>query len=250
MSDQPFFCPQCRLDKQDLEITSLRDLVSKLSGKLTAVCSKLEYLQGLLPASMSFSTKETGSTGSSQLRSGLATPNPAASTAPFALTSIPGQSTSRQNVPLTRSGYPLDTAKARDDHNNHSQTSQHRFNLVIYGLQESKKGTKRHLRNRQDIEAAAKLLSWLDPMVTTSLIIDSVRLGRYNEKSTRPLLVKLTRSNDVQSILMARKKLATRPKITIKPDMSAEDRRTESLLLKERRSLIDAGTKWERNFCT
>lgn len=231
-SDQPFFCPQCRLDKQAFEIACLKDQVSKLSSELTDVCSRLNDLQGLLPVSMSVSTKETDSSTSSQLKCGLVTLNSATPAAPLVHTSVPGQSTSRQNA-----------AKTREDYNSHSQTFQRKFNLVIFGLQESEKGTKKHLRNRQDIKAAGELLSWLDPVVTTSLITDSVRLGRYSEKNTRPLLVKLTRSNDVQSILMARKKLATRPNITIKPDMTAEDRRIESLLLKERRSLIDAGTK-------
>ena len=94
------------------------------------------------------------------------------------------------------------------------------------------------MRTRHDLEAAGELLSWLDPLVTTSLVVDLVRLGKYSEDRTRPLLVKLTRPNDVHSVLMARKKLAARPGIAIKPDMSAEDRKVESLLLRERRSLL------------
>lgn len=42
---------------------------------------------------------------------------------------------------------------------------------------------------------------------------------------------------------MARKNLAVRPDIRIKPDLSAEERKKESLLLMERRSLIDAGVE-------
>jgi len=38
-SDDPFFCPQCRLDKQDMEIQSLRQLVSSLSSELSSTSS-------------------------------------------------------------------------------------------------------------------------------------------------------------------------------------------------------------------
>ena len=109
-------------------------------------------------------------------------------------------------------------------------------------MEESGKGTTKFQHNRHDIEIAGELLSWLDPIVTTSLIVESFRLGRYSDEKARPLLVKLTRPNDVQTILMARKTLASRPEIAIKPDMSVEDRKVESLLLKERSPLIDHGT--------
>ena len=54
-------------------------------------------------------------------------------------------------------------------------------NLIIFGQQESSKGTPRHVRQREDIVNAGELLTWLDPLVTTSLIVDSVRLGKYKE---------------------------------------------------------------------
>lgn len=33
-SDDPFYCPQCRLDKQELEIMSLRELVGVLASEI------------------------------------------------------------------------------------------------------------------------------------------------------------------------------------------------------------------------
>ena len=156
-------------------------------------------MQGLLPVSISVSTKETDSSASSQLRCGLVTPNSAAPAAPLSIHLFQASQLPRWNIFSIRPGYPVDAAEARDDYNGHSQTSQCKFYLVIFGLQESKKGTKRHLRNCQDIKAAGELLSWLDPVVTTSLITDLVRLSRYSEKNTHPLSVKLTHSNDVQS---------------------------------------------------
>ena len=40
-SGDPFFCAQCRLDKQELELNSLRELVGVLSRELDAVKLKL-----------------------------------------------------------------------------------------------------------------------------------------------------------------------------------------------------------------
>ena len=133
-----------------------------------------------------------------------------------------------------------DTSEPTVNHKSKDSSSQRRFNLVGCRLEESGKGTPKFQRNRHDIEIVGELLSWLDPIVTTSLIVESFRLGRYSDEKARPLLVKLTHPNDVQTILMARKKLASRPEIAIKPDMSVEDRKVESLL-KERRLLIDHG---------
>ena len=42
---------------------------------------------------------------------------------------------------------------------------------------------------------------------------------------------------------MGRKRLASRPEITIKPDLAAEDRKAESLYFKEHWSLISSGNK-------
>lgn len=38
-SCDPFYCPQCRLEKQQLELISLRDTVATLSSKLDALCN-------------------------------------------------------------------------------------------------------------------------------------------------------------------------------------------------------------------
>ena len=40
-SDKPFYCSHCRLNKQELEINSLRDVISNMSSQLTSVCKEL-----------------------------------------------------------------------------------------------------------------------------------------------------------------------------------------------------------------
>lgn len=41
-SSAPFYCPQCRLNKQDLEIKSLSVQVVDLASKLTEACREIE----------------------------------------------------------------------------------------------------------------------------------------------------------------------------------------------------------------
>ena len=104
-------------------------------------------------------------------------------------------------------------------------------------------GTPRFQQHRHDLQQAGDLLSSIDPLVSINQISDCFRLGKFQPTKSRPLLVKLTRSSDVQSILMQRNKLSSKPSNAIKPDKSPEERKVESLLLKERRSLIDAGVE-------
>ena len=58
---------------------------------------------------------------------------------------------------------------------------------------------------------------------------------------SRPLLLTLTRTNDVQVILQNRQELAKHRGIFIRPDLPAEQRKTQSLPLKERWSFLQSG---------
>ena len=93
------------------------------------------------------------------------------------------------------------------------------------------------------MEAVGDLFTFLDPLVTAQLISDCFRLGKYRKDKTRPLLVKFARRCDVELILSQRKKLSSKPGIGVKPDMSIDERKVESILLKERRSLINTGVE-------
>ena len=66
------------------------------------------------------------------------------------------------------------------------------------------------------------------------MLIQSNSLGEYNP-------VKLESSHEAASILRHRKNPASMPGISIKPDLPPEERKAESVLLKERRSLINSG---------
>ena len=111
-SDQPFFCPQCRLDNQSLEIASLRDLVTALSSKLSAACTKLEALQGPLSASAGSGAAK------SQLGSGLAS--------------------STSSAPLQQNASPGVTARTR--HSNHPSLPPYSTSLILFFLDSRKVG--------------------------------------------------------------------------------------------------------------
>ena len=117
--------------------------------------------------------------------------------------------------------------------------SEKKFNLVLYGIRECPKGTPRHSRLVSDLKSVADILSSIDTQVSQLSIRDNYRLGKYQPNRSRPILVKMTRSSEVSSILSNRHKLTSQPGIFIKADL--EERLIESLLLKERRSLIELG---------
>ena len=77
--------------------------------------------------------------------------------------------------------------------------------------------------------------------MSTFSLRDCVRLGKFNSSNTRPrpLLVKLTRIPDVDSVLYNRSNITEG--ILVKPDMSRDERHKESILLKERWSLTQSG---------
>ena len=80
-----------------------------------------------------------------------------------------------------------------------------------------------------------------DNSINPLSIWDLLKLGKYREQTKKPcpISIRLTRKIDVSLLLSKAKSL---PKgISIKPDMTCEERQIESLLLKERWSSIQSG---------
>lgn len=154
-STGPFFCPQCRLNKQELELSSLRDLVSSLSSKLEVVCSDLASVKS----------------------------NVMSKALTYASIAKPGSQP--DSLGTSSRIISSDTEGSRGQHVEKS-SSDRRCNLVLFGLPESCKGTARHLRNRHDLEGAGGILSIIDPHVSVNAICDCFRLGKYEETQSRP----------------------------------------------------------------
>ena len=144
----------------------------------------------------------------------------------------PDTSNTTQLVATTKKSSKLGGDKTEEDR---------KFNVVIYGINECNKGTPRNERLNHDLDKVTSIITQGDNSVSPLSIRDLLRLGKYRDqsKTSRPILVKLNRTIDVTTLLIKARSL---PKeIRIKPDMSHEERLIESLLLKERWSLIQSG---------
>ena len=124
-----------------------------------------------------------------------------------------------------------------------SQThnTERNFNIVVYGINESPPGTSKPNRVKSILEKLLPAITEADSTITTKSIKDFHRLGRYKEKQDRPrpILVKFLSALDANAILSNRSNVSS--PIVIKPDMSKEERDTESILLSERWKLLQSG---------
>ena len=116
-----------------------------------------------------------------------------------------------------------------------------KFNAVLYGVQECPSGMSKSARFESDLSATVNVLSPLDSSIQSLSIKDCFRLGKFSSDAPRPrpILIKFVRVADVTNILSKRKNLSH--PYSIKPDMSPDQRLQESILLKERWSLIQSG---------
>ena len=120
-----------------------------------------------------------------------------------------------------------------------------KFNVVMYGIDECPEGMKKPQRASQDHESVVDVIKTLDSTLDKQSVRDCFRLGRYVKEKRRPILVKLACASNAFSVLSNRKKLFESEKyskISIKRDMTRSETQEESLLLKERLTLIKAGT--------
>ena len=121
-----------------------------------------------------------------------------------------------------------------------------KFNLVFLGLPESTAGTPFRVRQKHDNDLVSSTISSLssDSQPPDS-IRDHFRLGKYDKSIScpRPLLVKFNSVMTVYSVLSLNSRLSALGEdtsVVIKKDLSKEERKCESLLLKERYRLIDS----------
>ena len=216
-SDSPFMCPSCSLAEHRQLIRSLVNTVECLREEI-----------GLLKAQMQL--RQSSGEDASLSNPSIPTEDCAASVCQTFLHSR-SQSSRSPPEPPTRNKPHLSSD---------SSNANRKYNIVIYGVDENPECTSRHLRLSKYMESVTSTLQSLDPKVTEHSICDSFRLGKYDSTRHRPLLVKLA---SVSNILANRAKLASTPGITIRPDLTTQERATKSLLLKERRLLIIAGTE-------
>ena len=207
-SDEPYLCPNCKLNKQQSEIINLNSEITALKSVLSSLEDKI----------MSLSPVDQ------------ATAN-----------NVPSNHVQRSYADTLKSTI-ASVSKELTSANNQSER---KFNVVLYGVDESPEGTRKHVRVAHDHDSVVEVVQALDSSLDQQSIRDCFRIGKYSKEKSRPILIKLARVQSVTSILSNRKKLSEDPKhrkIFIKRDMSKQERQNERLLLKERYQLIEAGT--------
>ena len=123
---------------------------------------------------------------------------------------------------------------------NSGSTPDRKFNVVVYGVEECLPNTFKPVRLQKDFDSVSKIFSSI-AAIDSSAIMDCYHLGKYKTQHPRPrpILVKLRRTLDINTILANKGSLSS--PLIIKPDLSPEERAREAVLLKERWSLLQQG---------
>jgi len=211
--DDPFHCPHCRLSIQEHLLQDMKSTIESLSKQVSELKAEIPQLRNTVdsPSSVNESHGE------------ISQPSNGGSS----------ESNTTRSMPRSKTNTSKETVIKGDD--------DRKYNVVIYGIRECDKGTNRSERLNHDLHNVKSIISEGDNSISPLSIWDLLRLGKYREQAQRPrpILVKLTRTIDVSTLLIKAKSL---PKgVNIKPDMTREERLTESILLKERWSLIQSG---------
>ena len=143
-TSEQFFCTHCQLKKQAQEIQGLKATIMSLTDKVEELQHKAQS-----SALVRNSTDASVDQASASTLSGSSVPAPV-NVSPSASKFLPATSHG-----LSRN-YPR---------------SNRRFNLLIFGIKESAKGTKRHIRFAKDIESSTGILSSLDSSVPSPLSV-------------------------------------------------------------------------------
>ena len=158
-----FFCYSCCLQKNRKDIVDLKNVVESLKGEI----AELRSAMSAQPRAQQSASSVPAT--SSQLST---------STTPASIDGSASQRSSTANVDI--------------------RSQERKFNVVLYGVDESPRGSLKSTRLREDLNKATSVLSGVDQSINSSSIN---RLGRYSteNKKPRPLLVKFIRFTDASS---------------------------------------------------
>ena len=234
-SSEPFVCYACYQRSQLAIMKQLRSEVAHLKGKINKLA---EQLAKLSTASLQDEVTVSQLSTSNIYKSGTNSNVPTYAAASKQAGNLSNPSTSNMHAQPSFNRAPGANAKR-------NSPVDKRFNMVIYGLTECPKGSPRHEHISYNTNLACKTIKSICPDLSDYAVCDCLRIGKYSKQRTRPLTVKFAHSYDVTSILSNRHKIskADCPNVFLKPFMSTAERKTESTLLKKRRTLIDSGVE-------
>ena len=142
-SDTPFYCLFCMQMFYNNVIAELKDQISSLTSKLNQSLTETTSQPPAIPT-LDY--------------------NPAATTT---------SPSSSANAPPHKPSAPV--ASSRQD-------STRKFNIVLFGLEECSKGTKKIDREKADLNNAAEVLTGLENTVQPHSIRDTIRLGKITHQ--------------------------------------------------------------------
>jgi len=211
--DDPFHCPNCRLTMQHHYIQELKSTIESLHKEILHLKAQSNDTAVIDPPNSVQESENSILQATSGVSAEPATARPV------------------QEIATT--------ASKKADNKSYEDR---KYNVVIYGINECDRGTNKSERQSHDLHHVSTIACEGDNSISPLSIRDLLRLGKYREQANkpRPILVKLNRTVDVSILLL--KAAKSLPKgIKIKPDMTREERHIETLLLKERWSLIQSG---------
>ena len=217
-SPDPFLCPHCRLVAQSSELLALKSAVNTLSIELSSLKVVVEDLMANINTAY--------------------VPNPTDFPS-LAHTPVLPPSYLGNHVPVDPFANKSHVYSTRHDQHHHS--SDRKYNIVLFGVDECSVCTSRYERLESDLNIVSEVVSGIDDSIQKHSIKDCFRLGKFNRASRRPrpIFVKFVRTADVSRILSKKASLSHR--FSIKPDLSTEEMLWEAALLKERWNLIQGG---------
>ncbi|XP_019848641.1 PREDICTED: uncharacterized protein LOC100634511 [Amphimedon queenslandica] len=220
-SDNPFLCTRCCLEAQSIEIISLKESLAALSSQLNSLQQTLSSRSQPI---------EALSTEIIQIKNRLEEAPSFPPSIHISHSSPTSGVAPQTNVPGTVGKKAIPSVTDR------------KYNIVVFGItDEPSQGTPRVTRINSDIERVTEELTQL---ATTSGFSFQVRdchhLGQYRPNSTksRPLLVTLSSTIQVSNILSNCHHLSG--VVSVRPDLSASERRERGILMKERWKLVNA----------
>lgn len=204
--DTQYLCSYCMLVSQNNEISKLAGIIKDLNSSIVSLTETITLLQSSVTKKSTSDDQQT--------------------------------STFDQTANTT-----TDTTVTKKTNVHESPQQDRKFNVVIYGIEECAKGMPRHERSGLDLSNISRIITKVDENINPLSIRDLHRLGKYQEQSKRPrpILVRFNRAIDVSILLSKASSLPN--SIRIKPDLTPDERKTESILLKERWALIQKETE-------
>ena len=208
----PFLCFCCYKARNDNQVAELLSIVDSLKGEINALKA-------------------------------ASTENTDASTSEFRLSQpvLSAGETTNSPTAAAKCGEPP-TPKIT----HFPPNSDKKFNVVLYCVNECPSGMSRSARLDSDLSTVVKVVAGIHRTIQPESIKDCFRLGKFtaNASRPRPILVKFIRMADVTSILSKKRDLSH--PYSIKPDMPHDQRLRNSIIMKERWSLIQSGVHRNR----